>query len=158
MYSYLLWWDIIGEDPHIHLGVAVHTGQDEEYARTPGTSTKKTTKPEYDCSLVFLGIVYHTVLLLLISLPGQLSLWRGGWGGRWWGWWGGRGRWWGKHRVQAHLLGDLAIIKDGMKWFGQKDIYYHQYSSMLKIRFISTIMWWGLSWCVYFSKLVLFSK
>ena len=56
----LLWWNLIGGCPHVNLLVNVHTRDDEEHPRALGASHQKTTKPEYDHSLVFLK---HRTLL-----------------------------------------------------------------------------------------------
>ena len=52
--NHLLRRDIKCSHPHVHLGVVVHTRDDEEDAWFLGTSRKKTTKAEDDCSLIFL--------------------------------------------------------------------------------------------------------
>ena len=53
-YIHLLRRNIKGEHPHVHLGVAVHTGYDKEDARPPSPTRKKTAKAEDDCSLILL--------------------------------------------------------------------------------------------------------
>jgi len=52
--EYLLWRHIKGEHPHVHLGVAVNTREDEKNARSLRTSGQETTKAEDDSSLIFL--------------------------------------------------------------------------------------------------------
>lgn len=52
--SYLLWGHIECDHSHVHLGVVVNTGQDEEDPRAPGSTRQKTTQPEDDSSLVLL--------------------------------------------------------------------------------------------------------
>jgi hypothetical protein len=52
--SYLLGWYIKILDPHVYLLVDVHTGNDEEDPRTPGSTRQQPTQPEYHGPLVFL--------------------------------------------------------------------------------------------------------
>ena len=51
---YLLWRNIIGLCPHVYLLKHVHAGDDEEDARTSGSTCQETTKAEDDRSLIFL--------------------------------------------------------------------------------------------------------
>ena len=53
-YDHLLRRNIKGGHPHVHLGVAVHAGDDEEDAWSSGTPRQKTTQAEDDCSLILL--------------------------------------------------------------------------------------------------------
>jgi hypothetical protein len=52
--QYLLRWHIEGLCPHVYLFVDVHTGNDEEDPRTPGSTRQQPTQPEYYRPLVFL--------------------------------------------------------------------------------------------------------
>jgi hypothetical protein len=52
--QYLLRRYIEGLCPHVYLLVDVHTGNDEEDPRTPGSTRQQPTQPEYHRPLVFL--------------------------------------------------------------------------------------------------------
>jgi hypothetical protein len=52
--TYLLGWYIKILDPHVYFLVDVHTGNDEEDSRTPGSTRQQPTQPEYHRPLVFL--------------------------------------------------------------------------------------------------------
>ena len=53
-FSHLLWWDLVRVCPQVHLLVDIHTGDDKEDPRAPGTARQKTTQPEDDGPLVLL--------------------------------------------------------------------------------------------------------
>ncbi len=52
---YLLWRDVKGESPHVHLLVGVDAGHDEENAGSTGSAAQKSAKSEDDDSLVLLN-------------------------------------------------------------------------------------------------------
>ena len=52
--SYLLWRDFKSLSPHINFLVYIHTGDDEEHSRAPGSSCQQSAQSEDDGSLVLL--------------------------------------------------------------------------------------------------------
>ena len=54
MYLYLLWRNLIGGSSQINLLVNIHTGNDEEDARPPGSPGQEPAQPEDDGPLVLL--------------------------------------------------------------------------------------------------------
>ena len=52
--------------PHVDLLVGVHTGQDEEDPRAPGSSYQQSAESEDDSSLVLLGRHFKPVLALSV--------------------------------------------------------------------------------------------
>ena len=50
----LLWWNLISLTPHVNLLVNIHTGDDEEDPRPPGSARQETAQSEDDGSLVLL--------------------------------------------------------------------------------------------------------
>ena len=51
-----MWWNLVVVGPHVHLLVGVHTGEDEEDPRAPGSAYKQSSESEDDGSLVLLEI------------------------------------------------------------------------------------------------------
>ena len=58
-FPHLLWWDLVRVCPQVHLLVDIHTGDDKEDPRAPGTARQKTTQPEDDGPLVLLDHLHH---------------------------------------------------------------------------------------------------
>ena len=54
LFFYLLWRDFKGHGPHVYLFIGVHTGDDEEDPRPPGSSCDQPAQSEDDGSLVLL--------------------------------------------------------------------------------------------------------
>ena len=52
--SYLLGRDLVVVGPHVDLLVGVHTGEDEEDPRAPGSAHQQSSESEDDGSLVLL--------------------------------------------------------------------------------------------------------
>ena len=59
LHMYLLWRNLKSLTSHVDLLVDVHTGDDKEDPRTPGSSRKKPTQSEDDCPLVLLDHLHH---------------------------------------------------------------------------------------------------
>ena len=55
----LLRWDLILPTPHVDLLISVHTGDDEENPRAPGSSSQQPAQPEDDGPLVLLDHLHH---------------------------------------------------------------------------------------------------
>ena len=49
-----MWRDVVGLSPHINLLVDIHTGDDEEHPRAPGSARQEQSQSKYDGSLVLL--------------------------------------------------------------------------------------------------------
>ena len=62
--SYLLGRDIKGLCSHVDLLVDVHTGDDEEDPRTPGSARQQPTQPEDHRPLVLLITGKYTVFIM----------------------------------------------------------------------------------------------
>ena len=51
---HLLWGDFKGHGPHVYFNIGVHTGDDEEHSRAPGSSCQQPAQSEDDGPLVLL--------------------------------------------------------------------------------------------------------
>ena len=58
-HSYFLWRNVKGLSSHIYLLVDIHTGDDEEHSRAPGSSCQQSAQSEDDGSLVLLDHLHH---------------------------------------------------------------------------------------------------
>ena len=56
---HLLWGDFKGHGPHVYFNIGVHTGDDEEHSRAPGSSCQQPAQSEDDGSLVLLDHLHH---------------------------------------------------------------------------------------------------
>ena len=59
IHSYFLWRNVKSLSSHIDLFVDIHTGDDEEHSRAPGSSCQQPAQSEDDGSLVLLDKYGH---------------------------------------------------------------------------------------------------
>ena len=59
IHSYFLWRNVKGLSSHINLLVNIHTGDDKEDPRPPGSSCQEPAQSEDDGSLVLLDHLHH---------------------------------------------------------------------------------------------------